>query len=127
MDESLSHKYVFTRVVVLNCSTDIYNALTIHGLAERQTLPSSVLDIQQFWKITAYQIGDYVFSLDDIEHGILRGNYEHSLLSSPPCAQYVSGSVHVITACQLRVYSDVMSVHPCICSEHVVHLIGWFM
>ena len=36
-------------------------------------LPQSVLDVQLFWKTTAYRIGGHVFSLDDIEHGILRG------------------------------------------------------
>ena len=36
-------------------------------------LPDSVLNVRQFWKNTCYKIGDHVFSLDDIEHGILRG------------------------------------------------------
>ena len=65
----------------LNLTTYIYNALTLHGLTERDELPASVLDIQQFWKITAYQIGDDVFSLDDLEHGILRGK----VLVLAPC------------------------------------------
>ena len=55
--------------------SDLYNALTIHGLAEQATLPSSVLDIQQFWKTTGYNVGGLVYSLDDIEHGILRGEW----------------------------------------------------
>ncbi|XP_078331206.1 uncharacterized protein LOC144625033 [Crassostrea virginica] len=46
--------------------SDLYNALTIHGLAEQATLPSSVLDIQQFWKTTGYNVGGLVYSLDDI-------------------------------------------------------------
>ena len=53
--------------------SDLYNVLTIHGVAEQATLPSSVLDIQQFWKTTGYNVGGLVYSLDDIEHGILRG------------------------------------------------------
>ena len=55
--------------------SDLYNALTIHGLAEQATLPSSVLDIQQFWKTTGYNVGGLVYSLDDIERGILRGEW----------------------------------------------------
>ena len=55
--------------------SDLYNALTIHGLAEQAALPSSVLDIQQFWKTTGYNVGGLVYSLDDIEHGILRGEW----------------------------------------------------
>ena len=36
-------------------------------------IPDSVLEISRFWRRTAYNIGGYIFSLDDIEHGILRG------------------------------------------------------
>ena len=53
--------------------SDVYNALTIHGLATAEQLPKSVLDVSNFWKLTCYSIGGTVFSLDDIEHGILRG------------------------------------------------------
>ncbi len=59
--------------LLLNACADVYNALTIHGLAECATLPESVLKVQMFWKVTSYNIGGHVFSLDDIEHGILRG------------------------------------------------------
>ncbi|KAJ8299605.1 hypothetical protein KUTeg_023665, partial [Tegillarca granosa] len=64
--------------------SNIYNALTIHGLAEQKELPSSILDIQQFWKTTAYNIGGHVFCCDDIEHGILRGNRGHPASRVPP-------------------------------------------
>lgn len=53
--------------------TDIYNALTVHGLITASPLPSSVLELDQFWAHTAYSIGGHIFSLDDIEHGVLRG------------------------------------------------------
>ena len=36
-------------------------------------LPNSVLEIKNFWRKTSYNIGGQKFSLDDIEHGILRG------------------------------------------------------
>ncbi|CAH1787699.1 unnamed protein product [Owenia fusiformis] len=62
---------------------NIYNALTIHGLIDCDTMPCSVLDVQQFWKNTAYNIGGHVFSLDDIEHGILRGNRPHPAADKP--------------------------------------------
>ncbi|ELT91929.1 hypothetical protein CAPTEDRAFT_216457 [Capitella teleta] len=62
---------------------DIYNALTIHGLITSE-LPSSVLSIQLFWKTTAYNIGGHVFSLDEIEHGILRGNRPHPASKTAP-------------------------------------------
>ncbi|XP_062565995.1 uncharacterized protein LOC134228349 [Saccostrea cucullata] len=66
---------------------NLYNALTIHGLAEQESLPSSVLDIQQFWKTTAYNVGGQVYSLDDIEHGILRGNRSHPASTKPQFAE----------------------------------------
>lgn len=34
-------------------------------------------NIPKFWQRYAYRIGPHVFSLDDMEHGILRGNQRH--------------------------------------------------
>ncbi len=34
----------------------------------------SLLQIPNFWKIYSYDIGGLVYSLDDIEHGVLRAN-----------------------------------------------------
>ncbi|KAK7099106.1 hypothetical protein V1264_003295 [Littorina saxatilis] len=62
---------------------NIYNALTIHGLVEQDKLPDSVLKIQHFFKTTAYNVGGFVFTLDDIEHGILRGNKSHPASIKP--------------------------------------------
>ena len=56
---------------------DVYNALTIHGLATAPSLPTSVLDIAGFWNVTCYNIGGLTYSLDDLEHGLLRGNKPH--------------------------------------------------
>lgn len=63
---------------------NIYNALTIHGLVECEKLPTSVLDIHQFWKMTCYSIGSETYSLDDIEHGILRCNRPHPVAVRKP-------------------------------------------
>ncbi|UJR16365.1 hypothetical protein I4U23_003268 [Adineta vaga] len=57
---------------------NLYNVLTIHGIASLSDLPKSTFDLNQFWKTTAYKIGPHIYSLDDIEHGILRGNKPHS-------------------------------------------------
>eukprot|EP00958_Prasinococcus_capsulatus_P004443 scaffold412_cov388-Prasinococcus_capsulatus_cf.AAC.17 len=58
---------------------NIYNALTIHGLTQGSNLPTSPLMFMggRFWTSTKYQVGEFVLSLDDIEHGILRGNSVH--------------------------------------------------
>lgn len=63
---------------------NLYNALTIHGLARMEVLPDSVLNVQQFWKKTSYNVAGHTFSLDDIEHGILRGNKPHPSSMNPP-------------------------------------------
>ncbi|XP_069132459.1 uncharacterized protein [Argopecten irradians] len=63
---------------------NLYNALTIHGLGTMDTLPNSVLDVSQFWKRTCYKIGKNVYSLDNMEHGILRGNRPHPATTDKP-------------------------------------------
>lgn len=57
---------------------NIYNALTLHAIADASAAApiQSVLDVPQFWS-TAYVIGSVVLTLDDIEHGVLRGNRPH--------------------------------------------------
>lgn len=66
---------------------NIYNALTIHSIAYLSNLKESNVKggslLKQlggkFWSKMAYLIGkdNQVFSLDDIEHGILRSNRPH--------------------------------------------------
>lgn len=67
----------------------MYNALTIHGLAVAEQLPASVLEISRFWQTTAYTIGGLVYSLDDIEHGILRGVLTVAVLATKTEAYFV--------------------------------------
>lgn len=50
-----------------------YNALVVHGVIAAG-IPESVLDLPAFFENTAYEIGGLRYSLDPIEHGILRGN-----------------------------------------------------
>jgi len=52
---------------------NIYNAAVIHGVIELR-LKHSVKDFFRFFDRVAYEIGGYRFSLNDMEHGILRGN-----------------------------------------------------
>lgn len=62
---------------------NIYNALTVHGIVELN-VENSVREVRSFFKNVSYQISDYVFSLDDIEHGILRQNQKQHFFSSRP-------------------------------------------
>jgi pentatricopeptide repeat protein len=67
----------------LNCLTtreerlafwiNLYNVMGIHGIVELG-IRDSVNEVNGYFTRVLYQIGDFTFSLDDIEHGILRGN-----------------------------------------------------
>jgi len=53
---------------------NVYNALTIHGTVVHGPPGAS---LSTFFGQTRYLIGGLIFSLDDLEHGILRGNQVH--------------------------------------------------
>lgn len=60
---------------------NLYNVLTVHAIAVSAASAraagdgplDSVLSVPHFWRRFAYDVGGAVFTLDDIEHGILRG------------------------------------------------------
>lgn len=52
---------------------NIYNALVIHGVVALG-IQQSVWEAGPFFRRVRYLVGGYGFSLDDMEHGILRGN-----------------------------------------------------
>ncbi len=62
---------------------NVYNALVVHGVLELN-VKKSVKDIPSFFEAVCYNIGGHIFSLDDIEHGILRGNKKKHFLSGKP-------------------------------------------
>jgi hypothetical protein len=68
-----NNQMIFIQIIFFSSIQDLYNILTIHGITSVNDLPKSVLDLNQFWKTTSYKVGTYFYSLDDIEHGILRG------------------------------------------------------
>ena len=57
---------------------DVYNALALHGIV-RLGVRRSVLRVWNFFGRVSYRVGGLVFSLDDIEHGLLRGNRRRKL------------------------------------------------
>lgn len=61
---------------------NIYNSLVVHGIVATG-VQQSVWEVKNFFRRVKYLIGGYKFSLDDIEHGILRANRGHSLWSQP--------------------------------------------
>ena len=62
---------------------NLYNALTIQGLAALDELPASPQDVKDFWNTTAYQVGTLTLTLNDMEHGILRGNGRQPAARAP--------------------------------------------
>jgi len=52
---------------------NIYNTAVIHGVIELG-LEQSVKEFPRFFDRMVYEIGEFRFSLNDMEHGILRGN-----------------------------------------------------
>ncbi|NIO05927.1 MAG: DUF547 domain-containing protein [Proteobacteria bacterium] len=52
---------------------NLYNVLVVHGIAELG-ITASVREVSGFFRNLSYQIGEFNFSPDDIEHGILRAN-----------------------------------------------------
>ena len=52
---------------------NLYNTIVIDGII-RLSIEKSVKEVPHFFSTLKYRIGDYLYSPDDIEHGILRGN-----------------------------------------------------
>jgi Protein of unknown function, DUF547 len=55
---------------------NIYNTAVIHGVIELG-LKMSVKEFCGFFNRMTYEVGGFRFSLNDMEHGILRGNRRH--------------------------------------------------
>jgi hypothetical protein len=66
---------------------NVYNALALHGIV-RLGVRTSVLRTWNFFGRVSYRVGGMLFSLDDIEHGVLRGNRRRKL---PPLRPFGTG------------------------------------
>jgi hypothetical protein len=66
---------------------NVYNALALHGIV-RLGVRRSVRRVWNFFGRVSYRVGGLVFSLDDIEHGLLRGNRRRKL---PPVRPFRRG------------------------------------
>jgi len=65
---------------------NIYNSLTVHAMIYQATtgvLPESPVKVPGFWKLHCYNIGGLVYTLDQIEHGVLRTNKGHPATGKP--------------------------------------------
>ncbi|XP_078088961.1 uncharacterized protein LOC144506558 [Mustelus asterias] len=62
---------------------NVYNALVIHGTI-KQGPPKNMWQRYKFFNVVSYMIGGEVFSLQDIENGVLRGNRKGIAQMSKP-------------------------------------------
>ena len=62
---------------------NLYNALVIHAYIQIGP-PTSAWKRRKFFHKAAYKIGGHTFSLNDIEHGILRGNRKQPMAFQRP-------------------------------------------
>ncbi len=60
---------------------NLYNTLTLHAIQVAQ-IKTEILEVLGFYNRFAYQVGEYIFTLNEIEHGVLRGN-KAVLVSKP--------------------------------------------
>ncbi|XP_068223070.1 uncharacterized protein [Palaemon carinicauda] len=79
----------FSEQQLLAFFINIYNALTVHSICEAQKTSDigTTLDVPNFWATHGYTIGGFIFTLDDIEHGVLRGNRPHPSTEKPVLGQ----------------------------------------
>lgn len=87
---------------------NLYNALVIDAIIHYR-IRHSVNEVRGFFRRAAYQIGGLRFSLNDIEHGILRANAGHPAIAAPQftendprrayCLPHLDYRVHFALVC----------------------------
>jgi hypothetical protein len=100
---SFDLKTLATREAKLAFWINIYNALVVHGIVQLNIV-KSVKEVSSFFETVSYDVGGYVFSLDNIEHGILRGNKKKHLLSRRPFADSDSRNEFVVEKVDPRIH-----------------------
>eukprot|EP00802_Teleaulax_amphioxeia_P011757 Tamp_11792.p1 GENE.Tamp_11792~~Tamp_11792.p1 ORF type:complete len:393 (-),score=75.00 Tamp_11792:700-1716(-) len=77
---------------------NIYNSLVIHAVASLGA-PADLLSRLRLYAEAAYQIGPHVFSLNDIENGVLRGNLPPPTINPFPKAPFSPDDPRLPLAC----------------------------
>jgi len=83
---SLDPSRLTTREARLAFWINLYNALVVHAVLELD-IKKSVKEVRSFFQGLCYNVGGYTFSLDDMEHGILRGNKKKHFLARKPFSE----------------------------------------
>lgn len=75
---------------------NLYNGLTIHAIVQHRRKVSSVLEIVSFWRVWAYDVGGLTYTLDELEHGLMRGNRGHPMDGAASFAPEDKRGMHVL-------------------------------
>ncbi|MBI1921980.1 MAG: DUF547 domain-containing protein [Geobacter sp.] len=82
---------------------NLYNTLVIHGIIELG-IRETVKEAPRFFRRIGYEIGGMVFTPDEIEHGILRGNRRPFLKLFRPFSGSDPRLAHIITPPDPRIH-----------------------
>jgi hypothetical protein len=82
---------------------NLYNALVVHGILGLN-IRQSVKEVRSFFKAVCYNVGGYIFSLDDIEHGILRGNKKKHFFARRPFSDSDSRKKFILETADPRIH-----------------------
>lgn len=82
---------------------NLYNCLIIHGIIALG-VRESVKEVSGFFVRIAYNVGEWLFSADDIEHGILRGNSRHPYRAWRPFLPWDGRRVFAVEPLDPRVH-----------------------
>lgn len=80
-----------------------YNTLVARGILTLE-IRRSIWDVPDFFDRVRLRAGDLVFSLNEIEHGLLRGNRPHPLSTGVPFPIGDPRLAHVITPLEPRIH-----------------------
>jgi hypothetical protein len=81
----------------------VYNALALHAIVALG-IRRSVHEVPFFFARVSYRIDDFVLSLDDIEHGILRGNRRRPFPPFRPFGRLDPRGALALTATDPRIH-----------------------
>ncbi|MBZ0277755.1 MAG: DUF547 domain-containing protein [Anaerolineae bacterium] len=82
---------------------NLYNALVMDGIIH-YGVRDTVNEVPGFFSRAAYNIGGYRFSLDDIEHGILRANAGHPVIPGPQFGRHDSRLQFALEKLDMRIH-----------------------
>lgn len=82
---------------------NVYNCMVMHGFIQ-YGVPQNSIQRGQFFNNVKYDIGGYEYSLNDIEHGILRGNKCPPSSLSRRISPTDPRKVHIITKMDPRIH-----------------------